>query len=183
MSLAERSRHEVSRRLRRLREQYGEFPVERRTVENDPDFFEHGREYIGSGHVGAAGALIRREDAGVLLIYHSESGAWGVPGGSHEPSERLEETARREVREETTVECRIVDVFHAERKRFVNEEDPEQRGYLLEAIFEAEYVSGTPDASADDEVTAARWFARPPENVDRRAAPGSGAWVGTVGER
>jgi len=182
MSLAERSGREVTRRLRRLREQYGEFPVERLTVENDPAFFEHGREYIESGHVGAAGALIRREDAGVLLVYHSEAETWGTPGGGHEPGERLEETARREVREETTVECRVVGVFHAERKRFVHEADPEQRGYLLEAVFEAEYVSGTPDASADDEVTAARWFDQPPEgDLDFRVEPGSGVWTGGSG--
>jgi len=183
MSLAERSRREVTRRLDRLRERYGEFPVERRTVENDPAFFDHGKEYIDGGHVGAAGALIRREDGRVLLIYHGEAEAWGPPGGGHEPGETLEETARREVHEETTVECRIVDVFHAERKRFVDETDPERRGYLLEAIFEAAYVSGTPDATDDDEVTDARWFDGPPADVDRRAAPGSGAWIGTVGER
>lgn len=181
MSLAERSRHEVERRVARLRAEFGEFPVEQLTVENDPSYFEHGREYIEGGHVGAAGMVIHREDGRVLLIYHSEAETWGPPGGGHEPGETLEETALREVRKETTVECQLTGVFRAERKRFVHEEDPEQRGYLLELFFKAEYVSGTPDASGDDEITAARWFEEPPENdLDFRVEPGSGIWTGAA---
>jgi len=183
VSLAERSRREVERRVARLREKYGEFPVEQLTVENDPSYFEHGREYIEAGHVGAAGAVIRRDDGCALLIYHSEEETWGPPGGGHEPGETLEETALREVREETTVECRLTGVFRAERKRFVHADDPERRGYLLELFFEAAYVSGTPDASGDDEVTAARWFAEPPaEDLDFWLAAGSGVWDGAAGE-
>jgi hypothetical protein len=80
------------------------------------------------------------------------------------------------VRGETNVECRVVDVFHAERKRFVNRDDPEQRGYLLEVVFEAEYDSGIPDASNDDEILEAHWFDSPPESVDDVVAAGSSVW-------
>jgi 8-oxo-dGTP diphosphatase len=175
MSLAQRSRREVQRRLARLRDTYGEFPVEEQTVENDPSYFEHGSEYIESGHVGAAGALVRSEN-GVLLVYHSGGEQWGTPGGGHEPGESLAETAQREIREETATTCRLVDVFYAERKRFVHRDDPERRGYLLEVIFEAEHVSGSPDASEDEEIQAADWFEEPPAPLYDPVAPGTGAW-------
>jgi 8-oxo-dGTP diphosphatase len=175
MSLAQRSRREVDRRLTVLRDTYGTFPVDHRTVENDPTRFEDGRAYIDSGHVGAAGALVESEQ-GVLLVYHGGGGQWGTPGGGHEPDETLAETARREVREETSIVCRPVDIFYAERKRFVNAADPAQRGYLLELIFEAEYVSGSPDASGDDEIEQVGWFEEPPEPLYDPVAPGTGVW-------
>jgi len=175
MALAQRSRREVDRRLTSLRETYGQFHLDQRTVKNDPTRFEEGRAYIESGHVGAAGALVKSEQ-GVLLVYHSGGDQWGTPGGGHEPSESLAETARREVREEASIACRPIDVFYAERKRFVNAADPAQRGYLLELIFEAEYVSGSPDASGDDEIEQTDWFEEPPEPLYDPVAPGTGVW-------
>ena len=163
MSIAERSRRAVDERIDRLREEYGAFPVETRTVENSPERFEDGIEYFEAGHRGAAGALVRDDRGRVLLIEHPEGPVWGPPGGGHDPGERFEETARREVQEESGIECEITGVFHVERKRFVDESDPERRGYLAEVTLEAEHVAGTPDASADPEVLEADWFAEPPD--------------------
>ncbi len=48
----------------------------------------------------------------VLLVRHEEpqSGAsyWVLPGGGREPGERFEDAARREVREETGIEVRLI---------------------------------------------------------------------------
>jgi ADP-ribose pyrophosphatase YjhB (NUDIX family) len=46
------------------------------------------------------GVLLLREDK-VLLQRRKDNGLWGLPGGSLELGESLEETARREVLEET----------------------------------------------------------------------------------
>jgi len=40
----------------------------------------------------------------LLLIRRTDNGCWGLPGGAMEPGERLEDTARRETREETGLE-------------------------------------------------------------------------------
>lgn len=167
-----RSRRVVERRLARLRDRFGSVPVVSRTVENGPERFAHGVELVDRGHVGSGGAVVTREtDDGraVLLIRHPDGPVWGPPGGRHEPGERLTATARREVREETTVTCRPTGVARAELKRYVHRDDPELRGYLLEVVFHAEYVAGTPDASRDDEALAARWAPvddLPAERVD-----------------
>jgi 8-oxo-dGTP pyrophosphatase MutT (NUDIX family) len=129
MSFAERSRRAVDERIDRLREKYGSFPVETRTVENDPAYFDDGVEYFEAGHRGAAGALVRDEVGRVLLIEHPDGPVWETSGGGHDPGRRYEETALREVREETTVECEITGVFRVERKRYVDATDPERRGY------------------------------------------------------
>jgi ADP-ribose pyrophosphatase YjhB (NUDIX family) len=50
--------------------------------------------------VGAA-ALIFNEQNELLLLHRTDNGCWGIPGGALEPGESLEDTARRETREES----------------------------------------------------------------------------------
>ena len=105
MSINEETRQEVNRRLKRLKREYGDFSVKETTVTNEPDFFEHGRQLAKDGWIGDAGAWVTDEQDRVLLIQHRDGPTeWGTPGGGHEPGETMEETARREVREDTGVE-------------------------------------------------------------------------------
>jgi len=56
MNVEEQTRKEVTRRIERLRDEYGSFEVHEETVENEPEFFEHGRELAREGWIGDAGA-------------------------------------------------------------------------------------------------------------------------------
>jgi mutator protein MutT len=49
----------------------------------------------------AAGAIILNEHGSVLLERRTDDHLWGIPGGGMELGESIEETARREVQEET----------------------------------------------------------------------------------
>jgi 8-oxo-dGTP pyrophosphatase MutT (NUDIX family) len=51
--------------------------------------------------VAAAGVLVWDDRRRVLLQQRSDDQTWSIPGGAVEPGERLEEAARRELREET----------------------------------------------------------------------------------
>ena len=57
-----------------------------------------------------AGVLLLRGDQ-VLLQRREDNGLWGIPGGSLEPGESLEEAARREVREEVGLEVGSLNLF------------------------------------------------------------------------
>jgi len=110
------------------------------------------------------------DDSRVLLIRHEGAPErWGHPGGGHEPGERIEATARRELREETGVEVTLTDVVYARRKTIVLETDPDQRYYMLTVVFEAEYRGGD-IAIGDDEILEAKWFESLPENVNELVA-------------
>ncbi|HOS43148.1 MAG TPA: NUDIX hydrolase, partial [Armatimonadota bacterium] len=61
------------------------------------------RRCVGHQPIVAIGAtiIVTNEDGAVLLQRRSDFGTWGLPGGALEPGETLEETARRELSEET----------------------------------------------------------------------------------
>ncbi|MFI9626398.1 NUDIX hydrolase [Streptomyces sp. NPDC052042] len=48
----------------------------------------------------------------ILLLQRADTGGWGLPGGFMDPGETLEETARREVTEETGLEIENLSLMH-----------------------------------------------------------------------
>jgi ADP-ribose pyrophosphatase YjhB (NUDIX family) len=71
------------------------------------------RKLVGHRPLIMVGAtvLVLEEGNRLLMIRRSESGAWGVPGGAMEPGETAEETARRELLEETNLEAGELELF------------------------------------------------------------------------
>ena len=61
--------------------------------------------------VSAGGIVYRISDQGIEFVVcgRDSDGVWGLPKGTPDPGESLEQTAVREVREETGLEVRIVD--------------------------------------------------------------------------
>lgn len=160
-----KTRKRVARELERLEDEYGSVSLCEETVTNEPEYFEHGRELAREGWIGDAGAWVTDNDDRVCLIRHKGApDTWGTPGGGHEPPETLAETARREVREETGIECSLTGIYWARQKTVVLKSDPSQRLSMLTVEFEAEYERGTLTIS-DPDILEAKWFSEPPEIV------------------
>lgn len=103
--------------------------------------------------VSAAG-IITNENGEVLLLDHylrPDSG-WGVPGGFMEKGEQPEAAFRREIREETGLEVRDVEIH---RVRTL--------GRHIEVIYTA-HASGQPQALSR-EIRESRWFA--PDDIPK----------------
>jgi 8-oxo-dGTP diphosphatase len=65
-----------------------------------------------SWDVGAGGVVVEQDQ--VLMVrkaYGEEKGKWEIPGGYVNHTERLDEAAIREVREETSIEAEVVDII------------------------------------------------------------------------
>lgn len=108
------------------------------------DIKKHG---IGVG----VGAVVFRGDD-VLIIKRGKApfiGQWSIPGGGLQEGERLEAAVLREVREETSVEIRLLGLIG------VFEALPEMRGgeefvrHTLMIDYAAEWVRGEPVAGDD----------------------------------
>jgi 8-oxo-dGTP diphosphatase len=99
--------------------------------------------------------LTREERPRVLLIRRKNepyAGAWALPGGFIEMGETLEQSARRELREETGVEI-------AELVQLQTFGDPgrDPRGRTISVAFLARVDSV--EAKAADDAAEAAWFA------------------------
>lgn len=66
------------------------------------DYVNELRELVGTRPLILPGSsVVVVDDSRVLLLERADTGDWGLPGGLMEPGESFEETARREVLEET----------------------------------------------------------------------------------
>ncbi len=103
--------------------------------------------------VPAAGVLIVDEGR-VLLVkrkYDPRAGAWCIPAGFMESGETPEETALRELREETGLVGALTGLFHV----YAGFDDPRVRAVLI--LYTAR-VAGGALVPGDDAIDAA-WFA------------------------
>ncbi|GJM67831.1 hypothetical protein HMSSN036_00470 [Paenibacillus macerans] len=73
------------------------------------------RKIVGTRPLIMVGACVVVIDGDfILLERRTDNGMWGLPGGSLEPGESLEQVARRELFEETgleAVQLELMDVF------------------------------------------------------------------------
>ena len=111
-------------------------------------------KYGPEPHVGVS-CLVMKGDRFLLVkrANVSKSGYWKAPGGYMQFGEMPEQTAIREVKEETglnisnpTFRCITDDVFEDEQKQFIT------------IWMVAQYNGGEPEVKAPDEESEVRWF-------------------------
>jgi len=74
------------------------------------------RKRVGNQPIIMTGAavLVMDQQDRLLLLQRTDNGLWGLPGGAMEPGESLQETAKRETKEETGLDVEqlvLFDVF------------------------------------------------------------------------
>jgi mutator protein MutT len=99
-------------------------------------------------------AIVRDEQGRILITRRSDDGDWDLPGGAIEPGETPSEGVRREVREETGLDVRVVRVAgvfggKAFRHRYPDGQEIEAFSVTFECAIE-----GGELRSRDGEVTA-----------------------------
>jgi 8-oxo-dGTP pyrophosphatase MutT (NUDIX family) len=106
------------------------------------------------------GVILRDGFGRVLLEKRSDNGEWGLPGGRLDPGETIDSCARREVREETGLECRVVALqgvySDPAAGRMIEYHDNGDRRHLVDVVVIAEVISGTLVLSSESE--AMEWF-------------------------
>lgn len=105
--------------------------------------------------VVGVGAVVWK-DGRVLLIQRGKPprrGSWSLPGGHQEVGETVAATARREVREETGVEVRLLGI--AAVVDLIEREGERVRRHFTVVDFLAEWADG--EAVAGDDASAVAW--------------------------
>ena len=101
--------------------------------------------------------LIRDADGRFLFVRHVE-GRWQFPGGAVDPGETPADAARRETREEASIEIeplRIVGVFGGYPDFRITYANGDEAAWVA-TLFEARIVDGVPEPG-DDETAEVRW--------------------------
>jgi mutator protein MutT len=112
-----------------------------------------GKLVIGAG----VNAVIRNDKGDVLIARRSDGGTWDIPGGAIEPGELPAEALRREVREETGLDVRILGiagVFGGKPFRHTYPDGNRVEGFCV--TFDCE-IAGGELKSVDGETTAFRF--------------------------
>lgn len=174
MSLEARTRRSVDEHVERFREEYGDVPVVEETKRVSAARFRSLARVALEGYLNAAAVFVRDSDR---LLFHRPVGskAWTVPGGGWEDGETFVETAVREVREETGIDCEVTGLRFVWLVRYVVGEEESEKSettahradavWQLNAFFEGQYAGGEPVADGE-EVATVGWFESMPERVD-----------------
>jgi 8-oxo-dGTP pyrophosphatase MutT (NUDIX family) len=121
--------------------------------------------------LSAGGVVCRRSPAGqleVALIATREGQRWGLPKGLVEEGEPLEETALREVREETGLAAEALERLEPIEYWYWWSEDGEKVRYHKKVYYFLMAYRGGDVARHDFEVDDVRWF--PIEEAIERAS-------------
>lgn len=143
-------------------------------------YIEELRSLIGHRPVimVGAGVLITDERGRLLLGKRSDNHSWGIPGGSMEMGETIEETARRETTEETGLKLgkvRLFGVFSG--PEFFYTYPSGDQVYNVSIVFESSDFKGRIEES--EEHSAFRFFDRDhlPEPLSPPIRPIISQWL------
>lgn len=184
---------DVERRLARLEDAWGPFPVERERETLAPERFDPFLANARDGYTGGAYVwAVRRPDQAppptdsmpdgatqeadrVLLGKDRGNDWWLLPGGGREDGERYEAAAIREVEEETGIAVELSDLAHAWRYESRPDDGRDLLVHSLFVVFEGRYVDGSIDVQPG-ELNGAAWFRELPANRHPFAEPLAADW-------
>lgn len=119
------------------------------------------RKYIGHAPMSAVGAtVVVLKDNKILLNLRSDTKTWGIPGGATELGESLEETAARELKEETDLTAERFTLLHLfSGNDFYFKYPNGDELYSVIALYLADDVSGEMRIT-DGESNALKFFGK-----------------------
>lgn len=129
------------------------------------------RKHIGNNPLISAGATVAViKDKQILLNLRSDTKTWGIPGGSLEVGETLEETAKRELKEETNLDCdsfTLLNVFSGNDFYFKYPNGDEL--YSVIALYLADDFKGSLKITDDESIDFSFFSKSELPNLESRA--------------
>jgi 8-oxo-dGTP pyrophosphatase MutT (NUDIX family) len=108
-------------------------------------YYEDLRKYVGSAPLILPGSVvIIVNDKEEILLLHRKDGGWGLPGGLMELGESFEETAIREVKEETGLDIEGLTQLHvfSGADHYLQTPNGDEL-YAVTAVYTADTVKGS----------------------------------------
>jgi len=164
MSLTRQSKRAVQQTIRRLERESDGFETVEKTWIRSETQYRQSRTQLERDALGGAGVWLANDAGEVLLVRNEGDEGWAEPGGKVESGESYETAARREVREETGLECALTGLREVHVVENVTAEGDAPSIVEAIVIFDGEYRGGEPRPK-DGEIAEVGWFSEPPETA------------------
>ncbi|MER8155134.1 NUDIX domain-containing protein [Streptomyces sp. NPDC094472] len=127
------------------------------------DYYRDPNAPIANSVVPSVTAVVRDEQAHVLLIHKTDNDLWALPGGGHDVGESIAETVVREVQEETGVSVVVESIvgLYTDPQHVMAYDDGEVR-QQFSICFHARPVGG--ELRTSSESKEVRWVS--PADLD-----------------
>lgn len=115
------------------------------------DYYDDPDAPAANSLVPSANAVVVDGEGRLLLIHRSDNDNWALPGGAMDLGESLVDTAVRETREETGIDCEVtglVGIYTDPRHVILYTSDGEAR-QEFSVVFTARPLGGTPTPSSE----------------------------------
>ncbi len=115
------------------------------------DFYDDPQAPPANSLVPSANAIVLDDVGQLLFIHRTDNDNWAIPGGAMDLGESLPQTAVREVKEETGIDCEItglVGIYTDPRHVLLYTSDGEVR-QEFSVVFTARAVGGEPTTSSE----------------------------------
>ncbi|RLK61165.1 NUDIX hydrolase [Actinokineospora cianjurensis] len=121
------------------------------------DYFDDPDAPAVNSVVPSVTVVVRNEDGHLLLIHKIDNNLWALPGGGHDPGERITDTAVRETWEETGLAVRVLRLVgtYTDPRHVIAYDDGEVR-QQFSLCFEAKWTGGAPREDGT-ETRAVKW--------------------------
>lgn len=121
------------------------------------DFYDDPEAPPANSVVPSVNVVVLNDDGALLMIRRSDNDNWALPGGGLELGESIAETAVREVKEETGVDCEVTGLvgIYTDPKHIILYTSNGEARQEFSILFTARATGGEPTPSAESKEV--RW--------------------------
>jgi 8-oxo-dGTP pyrophosphatase MutT (NUDIX family) len=115
------------------------------------DYYDDPRAPRANSVVPSANVAVFNESGEILMIHRMDNDNWALPGGALDLGESLIDTAVRETKEETGIECEITGLvgIYTDPKHVIHYTSNDEVRQEFSVVFTARKAGGSPTPSGE----------------------------------
>jgi 8-oxo-dGTP pyrophosphatase MutT (NUDIX family) len=124
------------------------------------DYYDHPNAPAANSMVPSVNVVLENDAGEILMIQRSDNGNWALPGGAIDLGESMSQAAVRETKEETGIDCEILDVIgiYTDPKHIILYTSNGEARQEFSILLRGRATGGVPTTSSES--TQVHWVPR-----------------------